>query len=159
MQTFFGKLRILIKWALVADFKNNFIGRDNMQEERLQVLKMVEDGKITVDESIKLLEALKGGPSGPGLEEKFNNFAKETKEFFKDVGKKVNEMYKGAEPKIKEATKKVAAKTAEVADSISQSINEKIKKAEEAGCCSDSAESADLGDEQKPPADNGPAPN
>ncbi|MDR2168379.1 MAG: hypothetical protein LBE35_11115 [Clostridiales bacterium] len=121
-----------------------------MQEERIQVLKMVEDGKITVDESIKLLEALRIGEPAADFEKKFNKFASDTKEFFKDIGKKVNELYKGAEPKIKEATKKVAAKTAEVADNISQSLNEKIKKADEE-CCAPC-------DAQEVPADNGPPP-
>ena len=58
-----------------------------MQEERLQVLKMVDEGKITVDEATKLLDALKlaGGPQA-NLDEKFNAFAKDTKEFFKEMG-------------------------------------------------------------------------
>jgi len=131
-----------------------------MQNERLQVLKMVEDGKINVDEATKLLEALKatGASSGPAFEEKFKDFACDMKDFCKDVTCKINEMTKKAEPKVKEFAKTVVSKTADIAENISQSLNEKIKSMEECedgcvcegGCC---PQEADL-----PPADNGPRP-
>ena len=122
-----------------------------MQEERMQVLKMVDEGKITVDEATKLFDALKltgGAANQQNFEEKFNNFTKETKEFFKEVGCKINELYKKAEPKIKEVGTNVVAKTADIADNISKSLNEKVKKMEEGDCCC----SGDA------PADNGPRP-
>ena len=133
-----------------------------MQEERLQVLKMVDEGKITVDEATKLLDALKGtaamhhaavAPS-PNFEEKFNSFTKDTKEFFKDVGSKINHMYKEAEPKIKSATKAVVCKTANLADNISQSLNEKAKNMESAAQNTENPchQTTDA------PADNGPKP-
>jgi len=137
--------------------KSSTEGGENMQEERLQVLKMVDEGKITVDEATKLLDALKlaGGPQA-NLDEKFNAFAKDTKEFFKEMGAKINEMYKEAEPKIKEATKTVVSKTANLADNISQSLNEKIKKMDDGECCN----SCDpCGSCEDAPADNGPGPN
>jgi len=128
-----------------------------MQEERLQILKMVEDGKINVDDATKLFEALRGAAvaSSPSFEEKFNNFTKDTKEFFKDIGSKVNEMYKKAEPKIKGATKVVASKTAEVCDSISQSLNDKLKKMEDEKCCSSPCEPCTPCETV---SDNGPPP-
>ena len=108
-----------------------------MQEERMQVLKMVEEGKITVDEAAKLFEALKGMAVIPSknFEEKFNDFSKDTKAFFKDIGGKVNEMYKKAEPKIKGASKAVAVKTAEVCDNISRSIGDRMEKPENHDDC------------------------
>ncbi|MCL2169555.1 MAG: hypothetical protein FWB74_05965 [Defluviitaleaceae bacterium] len=125
-----------------------------MQEERMQILKMIEDGKITVDESIKLLDALGGAvakaPSAD-FEKKFNSFVKDTGDFFKDMGKKVNEMYKSAEPKIKDATKTVVAKTAEVCENISKSLNEKVEKMDTKDCCDPCCD--------EPPADNGPRPD
>jgi polyhydroxyalkanoate synthesis regulator phasin len=125
-----------------------------MQEERLQVLKMIDEGKISVDEATKLLDALKSaGGQQANFEEKFNAFARDTKEFFKDVGNKINEMYKEAEPKIKEATKTVVAKTATLADNISQSLNEKAKKMDSGECCADCCPDYD-----DAPADNGPPP-
>ena len=101
-----------------------------MQEERMQILKMVEEGKINADEGVKLFEALKTGTPSVSFEEKFNKFAKDTGDFFKEIGDKVNEMYKKAEPKIKDATKTVVAKTAKVCDNISQGLNEKVRKME-----------------------------
>jgi polyhydroxyalkanoate synthesis regulator phasin len=151
--------------------KNNQQGGKIMQNERLQVLKMVEDGKITVDEATKLLESLhvtnQAAPSGPGFEEKFKDFACDMKEFAKDVTCKINEMTKKAEPKIKEFTKTVAAKTANLADNISQSLNEKIKNMDDCCECECSCnENCDpicqcdpvCCEEEVTPADNGPAP-
>jgi polyhydroxyalkanoate synthesis regulator phasin len=125
-----------------------------MHNERLQVLKMVEDGKINVDEAAKLLETLKTTEYSPKFEEKFSNFAEDMKCFAKDVSTKLGEMYKSAEPKIKEFTKTVVTKTADIADNISHSLNEKVKKMNEAtGCCGE--EGCCCGDE---PHDNGPRP-
>lgn len=104
-----------------------------MQSERLQVLKMVEEGKITVDEATKLIETLSNTTEGSthiNFEEKFNNFSQNMQDFAKDVSCKVNEIYKSAEPKIKEFTKSVVSKTADLADNISMSLHEKIKDME-----------------------------
>jgi len=126
-------LRILIISDINKDYKEEIY----MQEERLQVLKMVDEGKINVDEAAKLLEALKatGGCDSPTFEEKFKEFCTETKEFFKETGTKVNELYEKAKPKVESAAKAVVAKTADIADNISQSLNEKIKEMDEKGCC------------------------
>jgi len=107
-----------------------------MTNERLQVLKMVEDGKITVDEATKLLQSL-GGFDSANFEEKFSNFAAGANEFFKEAGCKLSAAFKEAEPKVKEITKNVVAKTASLADNISQSLHEKIKELEccEEECC------------------------
>ena len=125
-----------------------------MHNERLQVLKMVEDGKITVDEATELLAALHatGGDPGISFEERFKDFTKDMKEFAKDVTCKVNELTKKAEPKIKEFTKTVAAKTANIADNISNSLNEAIKNMENCGC------ECECGCKEEAPADNGPRP-
>ena len=123
-----------------------------MQEERMQVLKMVDEGKITVDEAAKLLDTLKGGnDTGRQFEEKFKDFAQDMKEFCKDVTCKINEMTKKAEPKVKEFAKTVVTKTAEVADNISQSLNEKIKDMDDC-CCEEICCDTDK------PVDNGPRP-
>ena len=133
-----------------------------MQNERLQVLKMVEDGKINVDDATKLLEALKttGAPAGPVFEEKFKDFACDMKEFCKDVTCKINEMTKKAEPKVKEFAKTVVTKTANIADNISQSLNEKIKNMDDCcecncdECCPPTTEETCCDE----PKDNGPRP-
>ena len=103
-----------------------------MEKERLQVLKMIDEGKISVDEGTKLLDMLKGGgKESSNFEDKFNKFSKDTKEFLKDMGKKINHIYEKAEPKVKDATKKVVAKTADIAENISQSLSDKVKDMEE----------------------------
>ena len=125
-----------------------------MQEERMQVLKMVDEEKITVDEATKLLESLRAtNDGGKQFEEKFKEFANDMKEFAKDVTCKINEATKKAEPKVKEFAKTVVSKTAEVADNISQSLNEKIKNMDEDCCEGEPCEC----DEQQP-VDNGPKP-
>ena len=110
-----------------------------MTNERLQVLKMVEDGKITVDEATKLLESLQATCfDSASFEEKFSSFAANANEFFKEAGCKLSAAFKEAEPKVKEITKTVVAKTASLADNISQSLHDKIKDlecCEEEGCC------------------------
>jgi len=105
--------------------------------ERMQVLKMVEDGKITVDEATKLFEAMNFSAytveESKNFDEKFNKFASDMKDFAKDVACKVNELAKKVEPKVKEVAKNVVAGTANIADNISKSLNEKLKASE--GCC------------------------
>ncbi|MCL2235789.1 MAG: hypothetical protein FWB98_05050 [Defluviitaleaceae bacterium] len=121
-----------------------------MQEERMKVLEMINEGKITADEGAKLLEALRCGDGGQKFEEKFNKFAHDTKDFFKDVGGKINEMYKEVEPKVKSATQKVVSKTADIAENISQKLDEKAKSMEaDCGCCCSTDEA---------PEGNGPRP-
>jgi len=131
-----------------------------MQNERMQVLKMIEDGKINVDDAAKLLEALKVSTQGPDINEKFKEFACDMKDFCKDVTCKINEMTKKAEPKVKEFAKTVVAKTADIADNISQSLNEKVKNMDdccECNCdeCCPTATEETCCDE---PKDNGPRP-
>jgi len=104
-----------------------------MEKERMQVLKMIDEGKISVDEATKLLDVLKasGGKENASLEDRFNKFSSDTKDFLKDMGKKINHIYEKAEPKVKDATKKVVAKTADIAENISQSLNDKVKNMED----------------------------
>ena len=104
--------------------------------ERMQVLKMIEDGKVSVDDGAKLLEALHatGGQPGPTFEEKFKDFSCEMKKFAKNVTKKVDELAKKAEPKVKDFAKTVVAKTAKLADNISVKLDEAVKKMENCDC-------------------------
>jgi len=111
-----------------------------MQEERMQVLKMIDDGKITVDEATKLLDALGANCcdslSSPSMEEKWNKFQADAKEFFKEMGVKFSQACEKARPKLEAAAKTVVAKTAQACDSIAQGLNEKVAKMQEKqGCC------------------------
>ncbi|GHV42045.1 hypothetical protein FACS189490_10150 [Clostridia bacterium] len=106
-----------------------------MKEERLRILKLIEDGKISADEAVKLLEAIgapgNGIPDGPTVDERFREFSQNAEAFLKDVGGKFGELYKEAEPKLKKAAKTVVEKTAYVVEEIAKNLNESLKNFKE----------------------------
>ena len=109
-----------------------------MKEERMQILKMVEEKIITVDEAARLFDSL-GTASckseGREFEEKVAHFSKNVSVFAKDVGAKMEGAFRDVEPKVKKATRTVLEKTAVVLDDMARSINENLKKyEEECGC-------------------------
>jgi len=122
-----------------------------MKQERMKILSMVEEGKISVDEATRLLEVI--GAEGDGadteFQEKFQQFTKNVEEFAKDLGAKASAAYKEMEPKLKTATRVVVEKTANVVDDLSKAIHDSLDKmrTEEASddCCCDE--------------DDGPRPN
>lgn len=108
---------------------------DSLKEERIMILNMVQDGKLTTDEATKLLNALRVGTleveSGFDMEEKIYKFTKSVDSFAKDVTGKLGTAFKDAEPKLKKATKTAVEKTAKVIDDISKSLNDSLKSMEE----------------------------
>lgn len=115
-----------------------------MKKERIKILEMVEEGKISVDEATKLLESLKtsGGdfgwePDCDGAEEKLHEFSKNVDQFAKDFSDKFSGVFKEVEPKLKSATKVVLEKTVSLLDDVSRSLNEAAKNMERKtdGCC------------------------
>ena len=117
-----------------------------MKEERLKILEMIGEGKISAEEGAKLLEALKigrdkGDYESPSFDERMNKFAKNVESFSKEVGDKMGVAYKNVEPKVKKATKVVVEKTAKVIDELSVKLNETLKNMEKSGeedCCGNS---------------------
>ncbi len=116
-----------------------------MKQERIKILTMIEEGKITVDEASKLLEALNLGKSEKyefntsDFEEKISRFSQALDSVTRDLGEKMGTAYKNVEPKFKKATKTVLEKTASVLDDMSKSLNDSIKNMEtepQGGCCS-----------------------
>ena len=122
-----------------------------MRQERLKILSLLEEGKITAEEAAKLLEAIKS-PEDPGffseetaeqVNEKVSRFAKNVEGFARDFGERVGDAYKDIEPKLKKASQAVLERTAAVFDEISRSLNESLENArakaeaaaKEAGCC------------------------
>lgn len=108
---------------------------DSFKEERMMILNMVQDGKLTSDEAAKLLDALKVGTPEVehtfDMEEKIHKFTQSVDSFARDVTDKLGTAFKDAEPKIKKATKKAVEKTASVIDDISKSLNDSLKNMEE----------------------------
>ena len=110
--------------------------------ERVRVLDLLESGKITADEAVKLLDALgQGGKkfidqeTKENIEEKLHQFAKDVNCFAKDVGCKMQDFYKEVEPKVKKASQTALEKAAAVLDNLAQSINDSMEKGAENGCC------------------------
>lgn len=117
-----------------------------MKKERLRILDLLEQGKITADEASKLLEALKSptvdfddmeSDFATDVEEKLNRFSRTMDSFAKDFGDKMSGTFKDVEPKVKNVTKHVISKTAAIMDEISKSLNESLKSMEGKDCCCD----------------------
>jgi polyhydroxyalkanoate synthesis regulator phasin len=106
-----------------------------MKEERVTVLKMVEAGKISAEEAVKLLDAMHAGKCQNGGSEEFSEkvkeFSKNAEIFAKDVGGKLEAKYKDMEPKMKEAAINALEKTAGVIDGLARSLNESVRNYKE----------------------------
>ena len=120
-----------------------------MKKERIKILEMVEEGKISVDEAAKLLEALKTNgdfgwsPDYEDAEEKLHQFSKNVDSFAREFSEKFSVVFKEVEPKLKSATKKVLDKTVTLLDDVSRSLHEAANNmepkcdCEEPKCCED----------------------
>ena len=94
-----------------------------MTEETKMILKMVEDGKISSDEAIKLLKTLKDkSSSGIDIEEKIQKAGKAVGEFAKDVNRTVSTLAKKAEPVVKDFTYTVIDKTSEITNNVGKAV-------------------------------------
>jgi polyhydroxyalkanoate synthesis regulator phasin len=104
----------------------------------MKVLELVEEGKVTVEEATKLLDALSAGITAfdnyeidEGLEERLHDFSRSVNSFVKDIGDKLNTTYKDVEPKLKTATRAIVEKTATIADEVSRTLRENLKATDE----------------------------
>ena len=108
-----------------------------MKQERLKVLSLLEEGKITADEASSLLDRLNQADShhfisedtAEQVEEKLHRFAKSAEHFAKEFGQKAATAYKDVEPKLKKASQTVLEKTAAVVDEIAHSLHDTLEKA------------------------------
>ena len=134
-----------------------------MKEERIMILNLLNEGKISADEAAKLLDALGKAGGGEGkkfkyhrdfsdfgdaderdVEEKLKKFSQAVDNFSKEFGGKVSETFKEFEPKLKKTAKTVMEKTASVVDDLARALNESVKNMEEKmkascedDCCDD----------------------
>lgn len=104
-----------------------------MQEERMAILKMVEEGKISPNDAVKLMYALNSERPKRDfcIEEKFNKASQAMDEFAKDVREKMSSVAKEVEPKFKKTTHTIIEKTSEIVDELAQALREAVKNAEE----------------------------
>ena len=145
-----------------------------MREERLMILSLLNEGKITANEAAELLGALgKAGGSGHkkqkhhgydygeyeydgvDIDEKLKKFSQAVDNFSREFGGKVSDTFKEIEPKFKKTAKTVMEKTAAVVDDLAKALNEsaknmeeKIRAASEGECCCEDENCCD--DEHKP---------
>jgi len=122
--------------------------------EKMRVLELLENGKISADEAAKLLEVLGGSrlvrkETLDNVEEKLQQFGQDVTKFAKDAGCKVQELYKAAEPKIKKASQSALEKAAAALDGLACSISESLEKVEEA-CCEGDCTCEESDNEPKP---------
>ena len=108
-----------------------------MKEERLAILRMLENGTISVEEAERLLNAVKETGERKDLSESLNNIFSKTGVVLESLGKKagtvaktVGEKAEEAKPEIIKAAKTVKDMVGETADSIKEDI--KKRRAESA---------------------------
>ncbi len=107
-----------------------------MKEERMLILNMLNDGKITADEAVSLLNAL------PSEGCSFDDFARSVKT-------KVEGFAEKAEPKVKKAAQDIRDRSVEAFDNIKDKIKEKRAESaaaaeKENGYAADSDEYVDI---------------
>ncbi|MCL2851632.1 MAG: hypothetical protein FWE20_01170 [Defluviitaleaceae bacterium] len=113
-----------------------------MKEERMMILQMLSEEKISAEEAENLILALSKSEKphwhAPNIDidkEKFNEkmgqFAESMDTFAKDFSSKAHEVYKDVEPKLRSAAKTLIEKTASLADEVSKNLNESIRKMDE----------------------------
>lgn len=116
-------------------------------EEKLLILKLLEDGKITKEEAFSLLEAINGNckkekkaekkaaKEDCAFEEDLNSFAKSVEKFANEVNAKVASTYREYEPKVKKSTKTAVDKASELLNNLSKNLesdrDDEIKAKEE----------------------------
>ncbi len=100
-----------------------------MESDKLLILKMLEEKKITAEEAAKLLESVGGGKATKKVYNHDNNTNRPNSQegqsiddFTSDMAKKFDNLAKDLEPKIHSLTKVIAQKTADAADKLSKTL-------------------------------------
>lgn len=109
-----------------------------MKEILMMIIKMIDEGKITADEGVRLIAAVKS--TG------YQNY-EAMKMAKKKVKTGVDNFVKNAEPKVKDAAQKIKEKTEKVADNISKGINDikdNINEKKAAAAAEEAAEEAEV---------------
>ena len=92
----------------------------NRDLERMKILDMLDEGKITAEEAVSLLKVCKNACTDPKCpKEQFNQFTKDAGEAVKDTAGKIV----GG---VKYASRVVVEKTADVVDIISEKLNDAV---------------------------------
>ena len=105
-----------------------------MKEERMMILRMVDEGKINVDEGVKLLKAIN---KATDTEEKISKAASKIKT-------KVSDFAEEAKPVVKKAAHDLKVKGGEMADEIGGKIKAHMNKKDTCDCEGDILEADDM---------------
>ncbi len=99
-----------------------------MKKERMEIIKMVGEGKISADDAVKLLESIKGSGVSAG-------------EILDGVKEKVSDMMSDAKPVVKKYAVKAKDKAKEVGGGVYEKGKAKVEKIK------NKAKSSDIADE------------
>ncbi len=105
-----------------------------MKEERMMILRMVDEGKINVDDGVKLLKAIN---KASDTEEKISKAANKIKT-------KVSDFAEEAKPVVKKAAHDLKVKGGEMADEIGGKIKAHMNKKDTCDCEGDILEADDM---------------
>lgn len=87
-----------------------------MREERMMILRLLEEGKVNAEEAVHLLETVNNAYKG------------RASEVFDTVKEKVTKFAKDAEPKVKSAAGKVMDKSVEIGNTVKKKVDDKINE-------------------------------
>jgi len=104
-----------------------------MKEERLAILKLIDEGKISASEGVKLLNALRDDiPKREfEIEDGINKVTSAMDSFAKDIKEKFCDFTKDAEPRMKKASQSIIEKTSEIFGEISKNLKDMLNNDDE----------------------------
>jgi len=104
-----------------------------MKEERLAILKLIDEGKISASEGVKLLNALRDDiPKREfEIEDGINKVTSAMDSFAKDIKEKFCDFTKDAEPRMKKASQSIIEKTSEIFGEISKNLKDMLSNDDE----------------------------
>ena len=137
-----------------------------------KILSMLEDGKISVDEAVRLLEAVSMTPpwadfDKENAQEQFRRAKSKADDLARTVKCKLTDTWVAVEPKVKHATRCAIAGTLDVVEKMSCSLKESLDRmaeeaeaaaaavAEEAAkcaeeCCEEASGTPEVNEDDKP---------
>jgi len=139
-----------------------------MGSSKGKILSMLEDGKISVDEAVRLLEAVAVTPpwadfDKENAQEQFKRVKGKADDLARTVRCKLNDTWEAVEPKVKHATRCAIAGTLDVVEKMSCALKDSLDKmAEEAEaaaaaaeecaeeCCAEASDSPEVNEDDKP---------
>lgn len=114
-----------------------------MKEERMKVLEMLENGKISAEEAQRLLELLtkpvppreRAAYFSEEFGDKAEAFGDKVESAVKEFAQNLETMAKNVEPRLKKATQIIIEKTVSTVDEVSKAFHEDFTKDEKDDSC------------------------